>query len=120
MDDFERRYDNLYPLHPQYTQYDSTEGMNPSIHKQHLSPYGVDTSYASAPPYQRSQDEDRPYPSKMTKASTFSMENMVYHINKQVNYIFYIHILTLILIIIVVICTVISVLSTTVANKRNT
>jgi len=119
MNDFESRYDNLYPLHPQYSQYDSADSINPGIHKQHLAPFdGRSPGYNSAPPYQRSQDEYMPYPSKMERASTYSMESMVYNINKQVGYIFYIHILTLVLIVIVVICSVISILATGIGNKR--
>jgi hypothetical protein len=120
MDEFSRRYDNMYPLHPEYTQYDSSESINPGIQKQHLAPFdGRPTGYQSVPRYQLSQDEDMPYPSKMSRAGTFAMEKMVYDINKQVSYIFYIHILTLVLIIIVVICSVISVLATGIANKRS-
>jgi hypothetical protein len=118
MDHFERQYDNLFPLHPQYLQYDSANDINPSLHSQNIAPFDAPMPRSAAPRGQISQDDMITYPTRMSRISTFTLEKMVYNMSKQVNYLFYIHILTLILIIIVVSCSVISVLGIGIRTNR--
>lgn len=111
-------YDNLYPLHPEYIDNDSAADINPSIRKQHLAPFtNRDQGYYSAPPYQRSQDEFMAHPSKVPKINTFSIERMVYDMNKQLNYLFYMNILLLIVVVVIVMCSVITVMAIGAMNK---
>jgi hypothetical protein len=108
---FNNDYDNLYPLHPEFIDSDSAADINPTIQRQHLAPFtDKQQGYYSAPPYQRSQDEFMGHPSRAAKVNTFSIERMVYDMNKQLNYLFYMNILLLIIIVVIVMCSIITVM----------
>lgn len=115
---FDNQYDNLLPLHPNFIQADSSADMNPTIHRQHLAPFtDRPQGYYSVPPQQQSQDEFMGHPSRLPKVNTFSLENMIYNMSSQINYLFYMNILILILLVIVVMGVVISVLNMGALNR---
>ncbi len=108
---FDNQYDNLYPLHPSYIDSDSANDINPTIKRQQL--------YQAAPPGQISQDNYTPHPLRSTpRVNTFSMERMMYDMNRQINYIFYMCILLVILVVVIVMCSVTVVLATSIAGKQ--
>lgn len=108
---YDNQYDNMYPLHPNFIDADSATDINPTIKKQHM--------YQSAPPRQRSSDSYGPHPLNITpRVNTFSMEKMLYDMNRQINYIFYICILLVFLVSVVVMCSVITVMSCSIAGKQ--
>jgi hypothetical protein len=108
---YDNQYDNLYPLHPPYIEADTANDMNPTIKKQHF--------YQSAPPRQTSTDSYLQHPNTISRVNTFSMERMIYDMNRQINYIFYICILLVFLVAVVVMCSVITVVSCSINGKRS-
>jgi hypothetical protein len=101
----------MYPLHPDFIDADSANDINPTIKKQH--------HYQSAPPRQTSSDSYLPHPiTSMPRVNTFSIERMVYDMNRQLNYVFYMCILLVFLVSVVVMCSVITVMSCSIAGKQ--
>ena len=99
---YDNQYDNLYPLHPQFIETDTANDIHPRMHK-------------TAPSKQISTDN---HYIRQARVNTFSMERMLYDMNRQINYIFYITILLIILTIIVVFCSVITVTAVSISGKR--
>lgn len=104
---FDNQYDNLYPLHPQFIDADSAADINPTMKRQH--------EYQSAPPRMHTNDIFARSPPRV---NTFSMERMLYEMNRQINYIFYMCLLLIVLVVIIVMCSVITVMAASINGKR--
>lgn len=120
MDEFSSRYDNLYPLQPEYIDYDTAADMNPTIKKQHIAPFDDKRSagYNSAPPYQTSHDAYLPYPTRYPRINTFSLESTIYQMKKRIDIIFYINIVIVILVAVIIMCAVLTILTNAMIGKR--